>query len=323
MLVMFERIAQAVDVGAAGFGSGWAFAFIAALVIAIYAIAAIRGYIDGSGRSVLQAAVVFLLALAGWWALDDLNRRDFAAERRVLEARAFELTTRALMPGSALACLDPMAGKGVEDDCEKAVFATAEATTAAVAYVGVQLSLLASANNHARRGGPGYGNEFINVRRSVEADRFGIVAHVLAVRDGCAPDQCAAFAFLQATSRISANLAQRPFDAYLRRHMADWQAAPPPGVPVAGNPPPGPSASAAAPKSPNNLYFPSSASIPPVNIMTAEPQAPPSHDTTGAAQSPPPRKPPPAAQSARPLPAAPPAAAAARSAPMQLSPGAQ
>jgi hypothetical protein len=320
MSVMFERVAQAMDVSAAGFGSGWAFAFIAVLVIAVYAIAAIRGYIDGSGRSVLQAAVVFLLALAGWWALDDLNRRDFAAERRALEARAFELTTRALMPGSALACLDPMAGKGVEDDCEKAVFATAETTAVAVAYVGVQLSLLASANNHARRGGPGYGNEFINIRRSVEADRFGIVAHVLAVRDGCAPDQCAAFAFLQATGRVSANLTQRPFDAYLRRHMADWQAAPP-GGPVASNPPPGPSASAAAPKSPNNLYFPSSASIPPVNIMTAEPQAPPSHDTTGAAQSQPPRKPPPAAQSARPPPAAP--AAAARSAPMQLSPAAQ
>ena len=97
MLVMFERVAQAVEVSGAGFGSGWAFAFIAALVVAGYAIAAIRGYIDGSGRSVLQAAVVFLLALAGWWALDDLNRRDFAAERGALEARAFELTTRALI----------------------------------------------------------------------------------------------------------------------------------------------------------------------------------------------------------------------------------
>ena len=81
---MFERVAQAVDVSAAGFGWPWAFAFIAVLVIAVYAIAAIRGYIDASGRSVLQAAVVFLLALAGWWALDDLNRRDFAAERRAL-----------------------------------------------------------------------------------------------------------------------------------------------------------------------------------------------------------------------------------------------
>lgn len=316
---MFERVAQAADVTAAGFGSGWAFAFIAILVVAAYAFAAFRGYIDGSGRSLMQAAVVFLLALAGWWALDDLNRRDFAAERRALEARAFELTTRALMPGSALACLDPMTGEGVEHDCEKAVFATAEATAAAVAYVGGQLSLLASANNQVRGDGRGYGSELVNIRRSVEADRFGIVAHVLAVRDGCAPDRCAAFAFLQATSRISANLARRPFDAHLREHMANWQTAAP-SSPVASNPPPGPSASAATPKVPNNLYFPSSASIPPVNIMTAEPQAPPSHDTTGAAQS---RKPASAAQSTRQPPAAPAPAGAARSGPMQLSPGAQ
>jgi hypothetical protein len=319
---MFERVAQAADVTATGFGSGWAFAFIAILVVAAYALAAFRGYIDGSARSLMQAAVVFLLALAGWWALDDLNRRDFSAERRALEARAFEVTTRALMPGSALACLDPMAGEGVEDDCEKAVFATAEATAAAVAYVGVQLSLLASANNHARRGGRGNGSDLVNIRRSVEADRFGIVAHVLAVREGCAPDRCAAFAFLQATSRISANLTRRPFEAHLRQHMVNWQTAAPAG-PVASSPPPGPSASAATPKVPNNLYFPSSASIPPVNIMTAEPQAPPSHDSTGAAQSAQSRKPASAAQSARQPPAAPAPAAAARSAPMQLSPGAQ
>jgi len=67
---------------------------------------------------------------------------------------------------------------------------------------------------------------------------------------------------------------------------------------------------------PNNLYFPSSSSIPPVNIMTAEPAAPqPPHDTTGAAETPgAPRKPPPARQQ--------PSSAAAppRPAPMPLTP---
>ena len=72
-----------------------------------------------------------------------------------------------------------------------------------------------------------------------------------------------------------------------------------------------------------NLYFPSSASIPPVNIMTAEPAAPPAADTTGAAEpaGPTPRKPPQAASQVRPPPSA--GNTAARPAPLQITPGAQ
>jgi hypothetical protein len=45
------------------------------------------------------------------------------------------------------------------------------------------------------------------------------------------------------------------------------------------------SAPGAPSKSANTLYFPSSASIPPVNIMTAEPAASPPHETTAAREA--------------------------------------
>jgi len=80
-------------------------------------------------------------------------------------------------------------------------------------------------------------------------------------------------------------------------------------------------APSAAAKVPNNLYFPSAKSIPPVNIMTAEP--PPAQrqpqDTTGAAEAAtptPPRRPPQAGAQPRP----PASAAPARSAPTPLAP---
>jgi hypothetical protein len=219
------------------------------------------------------------------------------------------------MPGSALGCLDAIAGETVEGACEKALFASPEATAAAVSYVAAQLSLLASARELGHPGGTNPGT--LALRRALEADRFGIVAHVLAVRDGCAPDQCSAFAWLGDTSRIKVNLAERPFDARIRTYAADWSAA---GARALASTPPSPAPSAAA-KAPNNLYFPSAKSIPPVNIMTAEPppaQRPP-QDTTGAAEAAtptPPRRPPQAGSPPRP----PASAAPAPSAPVPVAP---
>jgi hypothetical protein len=253
--------------------------------------------------------------LAGWWARDHFARRDLAAAQRALDARGFELATRAFMPGSALGCLDAIAGETVEAACEKVLFATPEAAAAAVSYVAAQLSLLASARELARHGETAPG--MLALRRALEADRFGVVAHVLAVRDGCAPDQCSAFAWLGDTSRIKVNLAERPFDARINTYAASWPAA---GARALAGTPPSPAPSAAA-KVPNNLYFPSATSIPPVNIMTAEPppaQRPP-QATTGAAESAPPtppRRPPQTNSQARP----PSSAAPARAAPAPPAP---
>jgi hypothetical protein len=308
----------------------WAVAVIAAFAVVVGALAFIRGGADGwSAPSVVGIALLAILVLSGLWLLDHLAARDMATERRALDARAFELATRALSPGSALACLDAIAGDALEEACERAVFASPESTAAAVSYVAAQLSLLASGRALARgrERGQEQSTGMLNLRRALEADRFGIVAHVLAVRDGCKSNQCAAFFLLQDPSRVSANLARRPFEARVQSSMAGWL--PAGDRPAAGNPPatvPSPAPVAGA-RVPNNLYFPSSASIPPVNIMTAEPAGPPpKHDTTGIAEPAPPRKPPqgaqqPGAQPARQPPV--PGNAPIREPPMQLAPGAQ
>src|SRR5215813_10978138 len=295
----------------------WAVAAIGAVLVLACALAFVRA--GGEGRSVPALILVLILglvvALAGWWARDHFARRDLEAEQRALDTRAFELATRAFMPGSALGCLDAIAGETVEGACEKALFASPEASAAAVSYVAAQLSLLASARELGPHGGTASG--MLALRHALEADRFGIVAHVLATRDGCAPDQCSAFAWLGDTSRIKVNLAERPFDARIRTYAADWSAA---GARALASTPPSPAPSAAA-KAPNNLYFPSAKSIPPVNIMTPEPppaQRPP-QDTTGAAEAAtptPPRRPPQTNSQTRP----PSSAAPARAAPVPPAP---
>ena len=290
----------------------WAVVAIAAVLVLACALALVRG--RGEGASVAVAILVLILALAGWWARDHFARRDLATAQRALDARGFELATRAFMPGSALGCLDAIAGETVEAACEKVLFATPEAAAAAVSYVAAQLSLLASARELGRHGETAPG--MLALRRALEADRFGVVAHVLAVRDGCAPDQCSAFAWLGDTSRIKVNLAEHPFDARINTYAASWPAA---GGRALASTPPSPAPSAAA-KVPNNLYFPSATSIPPVNIMTAEPppaQRPP-QATTGAAESTPPTPPrrPQTNSQARP----PSSAAPARAAPVSPAP---
>jgi hypothetical protein len=289
-------------------------AVIAGLVVIVAAFAFLRARLDGTGAPLAQGAVVVIAVLAGWWALDHFARGDIAAERRALEARAFELATHALAPGSPLACLDAMAGDTVEDACERAVFASPEATAAAVSYVAEQLSLLVSAGDPALR--TGANSAVAGVRRALEADRFGIVAHVLAVRDGCTADRCGALALLQEKSRVSVNLAEHPFEAYVQSHKPSWPTAA--NRPVAGNLPPAAAAvlPGGAARPPSNLYFPSATSIPPVNIMTAEP--PGARDPTTAGEAGAPRKPPQGASPARPPASS--NAAAPRAAPMQLAP---
>src|SRR5215471_4187727 len=88
---------------------------------------------------VAVAAVLVLacaLALAGWWARDHFARRDLATAQRALDARGFELATRAFMPGSALGCLDAIAGETVEAACEKVRYATAARRISAAPSLG-------------------------------------------------------------------------------------------------------------------------------------------------------------------------------------------
>jgi len=309
---MLDRIAQwaALDLTGVVALPVWAIAAALAIAVLVAMLALMRAGADG--RS-LPAAVLVLIAVVGacWWVGDYLARRDRAAEQRVLDARVFELATRAFMPGSALGCLDPLVAETMEDTCEKTIFASPEATAAAISYVAAQLAVLGSAGEHAADPG------MLALRRALEADRFGIVAHVLAARDGCTSDQCSAFAWLEDPSRIKVHLAERPFEARVKTYSASW---PPAGSRAVATSAPA-SAPGAAARVPNNLYFPSASSIPPVNIMTAEPQAAQRQPqgTTGAAEAAPPtppRRPPQANAPQRQSPSA----APARSAPLPVTP---
>jgi len=317
---------------------GWVVVAVAVLVLLVGALGIMRG---GTAR----IAVALILAAPVAWALDHLAARDLAAEERALEARAFELRMHALGSGSPLACLEATAGNIVQDACEKALFASAESTAAAVSYVAAQLSLLAAgkktARTHGRTSYSTYPSERTALLRAIESDRFGIVAHLFAMRPGCAPERCDLFAMLEDTSRVSANLAEQPFESYVNTHMAEWSSAG--SRPLVGNSAPGsfaarPPMSAARPSS--KLFFPSASSIPSVNIMTSEPavaqqpqaqqpqaqqpqaqqpQAQQQHETTASAD--------PAARIRKPPPGAPPTrqpptmeSGQARSPPLQIAP---
>lgn len=306
---MLDRIAHwaaALDLTGVVALPVWAVA--AALTVAgvVAVLALLRT--GAEGRS-LPAALLVLIAIVGacWWVGDYLADRDRAADERALNARIFELATRAFMPGSGLGCLDPIVDETMEAACEKTIFATPEATAAAMSYVAAQLAVLASAREVGDQAAePG----ILALRRALEADRFGLVAHVLAARDGCTADECSAFAWLGDTSRIKVHLAERPFESRLKTYSGSWPSAGSRAVATSG--PPSTPAPGTAARVPNNLYFPSASSIPPVNIMTAEPPgAQRQHqDTTGAAATAPPtppRRPPQAAAPPRQPPSAAPA----------------
>ena len=229
-------------------------------------------------RFATPVAIVLAVGLAAFAVADQIAAGRRAAGERAVITRSDELTARALMPGSALACLDAAAGDATETACEAAVFASPQATAAAVAYIGARMALLADSKDM-----PAVTARLAPTRRVIELDRFGIAAHVLGERDGCSAAQCAGFALVSDSSMLRSNLKARTFDQYVSRHAATWNATPvhqtpppPPAVsqaPVA--PPPAAQAAVSEPRPVSPKYdFPSAASIPPVSIMNAEPALP-------------------------------------------------
>src|SRR4030081_3210610 len=259
----------------------WAAGAAAALFIVIGVLTLTRAGASLAGTLVRLLAVVICLA-AVWLFLDRTESHERSAERRALDQRAADLTGRALTSGSALACLDAVAGDAVETACERAVFASPESTAAAGSYVSARLALLAQCSHFAKRPNGHYEGALAALRMALETDRFGIVAHVLSVRDSCTPLLCDSYALLHDAGRVQANLRERVFSRYVERYTADWAArAQKPGLPVAegagnivtGSTPPAP-APVATPLS-ARYDFPSAASIPPVSIMNPEPGMPP------------------------------------------------
>ena len=229
---------------------------------------------------------------------------DRAAERRLLSLRASQLSAQALAPGSPLGCLHTVASEALQPACEKALFSNTEATAAALSYVDMQLSLLRAVQQLQASGGrvadllsyagtrfsllktadqsQTSGEALTDIRRAVEIDRFGLVAHVLATSYGCTPKACQSFNLLEDSRHVRANLGAGLFAANAKKYLLE------PTMSTAAAQPSAPAAP--APKPTSNIYVPSAASIPPISIMTAEPE--PRKEASEATGTSAPRKPP-------------------------------
>jgi hypothetical protein len=285
----------------------WIAAGSAAVLVAICAVA-----FSGLRSNAARAGVVALGALVGgammWALLGSPGAQDHGADRRALELRAQELTTRTLAPGSALACLDAVAGENVDGACEKALFASAATVAAASSYAAARLELLSDMAAYVKHGGRDIDGALVPLRHSLETDSYGFVAHALAVRDGCTSQNCKALDLLRDASRVRANLSGQTLDRYLDRYLTVWALQPDGPAPVAdaatqSQPtyqPGGP-----GPRKTVNIDFPTAASIPAVSIMNPEPGTKPTPavpavsaaspnppaSTAATASAPPPKKP--------------------------------
>jgi hypothetical protein len=243
----------------------------AGLLVLAQRQARVSTFVAWSGVGVL--GIILATSLA-WVFLNYSRERDRDADRQALEMRAEQLIGIALAPGSPLSCLDALAGESVEAACEKALFATPATVAAAGSYVAAELRLLSDMVAYVDRGGLDIDNALLPLRRSLEADRFGILAHVLAVRDGCTEQDCKALALLREPSHVRANLSDAPFERYLEQYQAAWTQ--PVGGPVAEAPQAEPNATAqlvppGQRKVLVNIDFPTAASIPPISIMNPDP----------------------------------------------------
>jgi len=272
---MIDTSAGTVTVPLWGAGIG------VALLLLFLLVALFRAGIATVIWTIVRVGLVGVAVVAAWAFLGQAADRDHADERRALDQRIQDLSARATMPGSSLGCLDLGLGEALDDACEKAIFAGPDTVAAATAYVAAKLSLLADVVDYANRVDPNYATATAGLRRAIEADRFGIVAQVLAARDGCTPAECSKFALLSDATQVSAHLKDGSFDGLLARYSSAWPQRTRPGAPMAA------ASQAPASGAPTvGMTYPSAASIPPVSIMTNEPAGAPAAASPAASALP-------------------------------------
>ena len=253
----------------------WVAAGSASLLVFVCALA-----VDWTQTRVVRRIGVILVGafLGGtlaWAFLDAATVRDQREERRALEARAVALNVQSLAPGSPLACLNGLAGDDVEAACERALFVSAATVASATSYASARLALLDDIVAYTKRGGSNIDDVLVPLRRSLETDRFGFVAHVLAMRDGCTSENCKALASLHDASRVRANLSGQTLSRYLDRYVTAWtQQSPAAPLADATSSIPGQPAAPGTHKV-VDIDFPTAASIPAISIMNPEPKAAP------------------------------------------------
>ena len=257
--------------------TGWPMWLTIAGVVAVAIVFVILAF--RAEKSMANGALALVTLVAVGIAATLMLRGSGAPSRSVTPLAESRQPLQSIASLPALSCLDGLAGESVESACEKAVFTSAESVAAAVSYSASQITRLASFGNVATANKT-MTPEINALRRTIERDRFGMIAQVLMTREGCTLSVCPFFASLTNTARIASNMNERLYDGFIGNYAPAWNA------PLATAPTANAPLAAMAPSTPTGKPmsgdFPTASSIPPVNIMTPEPSA------QGSAQTPPP-----------------------------------
>ncbi|GMO26118.1 hypothetical protein [Bradyrhizobium sp. TM233] len=285
------------------------------LILVITLLRADRSVANGA----LTVITLLSIAIAG------------AATVRVYEPAGQDAPTQARAQNAviaslpALSCLDDLAGDAVAIGCEKALFGSPDAAAAAVSYTAARIDRLTALGDAATAEKSLTADTKV-LRKALEHDRYGLVAQVLVVRDGCTQFDCAAFRSLTDQQRVAANMDAHLYDILVARYAPTWNApatasAMPATAALAGLPPAMPTGK------PTSAEFPSASSTPPVSIMNPEPTATTRQAAPAAANAAPAPRAPAATSAQAAAPAAPaakkppaPKAARAPAAPVPLAP---
>ncbi len=245
-------------------------------------------------KSIANVALTAITLLAlGLAAAETI--RGFNPAQPGLSAAMAPVVQRASTALPALSCIDDLAGDVVMAACERTLFGSPENTAAALSYAASQITTLTAFGDVAAAN-LSMTPELEMLRRSVERDRYGLMAQVLVTREHCSPSDCAVFRALTDHQQISSNMADGVYDSLIARYAPSWNSAPPGATASVGV-----LSSSMPTGKPTNAEFPSAASTPPVSIMTPEPSPSTSAAPGRAATS---STPPPSAPAPAPRPAA-------------------
>jgi hypothetical protein len=199
---------------------GWAVA-AAGFGLVLLLILVMRPRSDTSGLATLaQLALVAVVAGAAYFGLKQYENNSRFVERKAIEDRAAALLSHASQPGSVLGCLNA-ASPVLDEACEKTIFAEPQRITSAIAVTADRVALLYDATTYSTRE-PAFLDRFDHLRKSLEADPYGIVAHILATEHKCLPNSCPRFRIFKDADKVKANLTGRKFDDLLNKYKETW-----------------------------------------------------------------------------------------------------
>jgi hypothetical protein len=239
--------------------------FVVAVAIGPYGRRGVRAAFGCVSLFAFVASVAWLVLYLG-----------MVEQRRAIENRIAALRAEA-MAASTLACLE----RGVDAlqaSCAQSLFASPGAVSAAGIHTASRLDAMKAARRYSGPRAPEFDDAVASLEQSLQEDPFGIAADILVRREGCTAQRCDALSLFAHPGRLADNIRNRTFEANVARYSAAWDARQP-AAPQA----PAPSAPASAPTLriepngesrapiPEKYELPSSASIPPVSIMTDEP----------------------------------------------------